>query len=41
VGSHRRVLLKDITEYLDQLAKQREDQLDFLSKQAQDLNLGY
>ena len=41
VGSHRRVLLKDITEYLDQLSKQREDQLDFLSKQAQDLNLGY
>jgi excisionase family DNA binding protein len=41
VGSHRRVLLKDIMEYLDQLAKQREDQLDFLSKQAQDLNLGY
>jgi excisionase family DNA binding protein len=41
VGSHRRVLLMDIMEYQDQLAKQREDQLDFLSNQAQDLNLGY
>jgi excisionase family DNA binding protein len=41
VGSHRRILLKDIMEYQDQLAKKREDQLDFLSKQAQDLNLGY
>ena len=41
VGSHRRVLLIDIMEYQDQLVKQREDQLDFLSNQAQDLNLGY
>lgn len=41
VGSHRRILLKDIMEYKDQLAKTREAQLDFLSKQAQDLNLGY
>ncbi len=40
-GSHRRVLLKDIMEYEAQLAKQREVQLDFLSNQAQDLNLGY
>lgn len=41
VGSHRRILLEDIMEYKEQLAKQREDQLDFLSKQAQDLNFGY
>lgn len=41
VGSHRRILLKDIMEYQEQLAKQREAQLDFLSNQAQDLNLGY
>lgn len=41
VGSHRRILLKDIMEYKDQLTKQREAQLDFLSNQAQDLNLGY
>mgnify|MGYP006436464495 CR=1 FL=1 len=41
VGSHRRILLKDIMEYKKQLAKQRETQLDFLSDQAQKLNLGY
>ena len=41
VGSHRRVLLMDIMEYQDQIVKQREDQLDFLSNQAQELNLGY
>ncbi|HUH52008.1 MAG TPA: helix-turn-helix domain-containing protein [Flavobacterium sp.] len=41
VGSHRRILLKDILEYKEQLAKQREAQLDFLTMQAQDLNLGY
>ncbi len=41
VGSHRRVILMDIMEYQDQIVKQREDQLDFLSNQAQDLNLGY
>ena len=41
IGSHRRILLKDIMEYKEQLAKQREAQLDFLSHQAQDLNLGY
>lgn len=41
VGSHRSVLMKDIMEYEAQLAKQREVQLDFLSNQAQDLNLGY
>lgn len=41
VGSHRRILLKDIMYYKEQLDKQREAQLDFLSNQAQDLNLGY
>jgi len=41
VGSHRRIFLKDILEYKKQLAKQREAQLDFLSDQAQKLNLGY
>ncbi len=41
VGSHRRILLKDIMEYKEQQAKQREAQLDFLANQAQDLNLGY
>jgi|SRR5690625_307022 len=41
VGSHRRILLKDIIKYKDKLAKIRESQLDFLANQAQDLNLGY
>lgn len=41
VGSHRRILLNDMIAYKEQLAKQREVQLDFLSNQAQDLNLGY
>lgn len=41
VGSHRRILLKDVTKYKEQQAKQREAQLDFLSDQAQELNLGY
>lgn len=41
VGSHRRVLLKDVIEYKRQLAKERDAQLEFLSNQAQKLNLGY
>ncbi|MGB1207531.1 MAG: excisionase family DNA-binding protein [Chitinophagales bacterium] len=41
VGSHRRVLLKDVKTYEEQLAKEREAQLDFLAEQAQNLNLGY
>ena len=41
VGSHRRVLLKDVKTYEAQLAKEREIQLDFLAEQAQHLNLGY
>ena len=41
VGSHRRVLLKDLVAYEQKLMEEREKQLDFLSKQAQDLNLGY
>ncbi|UII29621.1 helix-turn-helix domain-containing protein [Fulvivirga ulvae] len=41
VGSHRRILLKDILNYEEGLKTEREKQLDFLAKQAQDLNLGY
>jgi len=41
VGSHRRILLKDVMEFKEQLAKEREAQLDFLSNQAQNLKLGY
>lgn len=41
VGSHRRILLKDVMEYKGQLAKERESQLEFLSNQAQNLKHGY
>jgi len=41
VGSHRRVLLKDIISYQENLLKQRGLLLEFLANQAQDLNLGY
>lgn len=41
VGSHRRVLLKDIAVYQNNLAEERDKQLAFLAKQAQDLNFGY
>lgn len=41
VGSHRRVLLKDLIEYEAKLKQTREEQLQFLTKQAQDLKLGY
>jgi excisionase family DNA binding protein len=41
VGSHRRVFLQDLIEYERRLAKTREEKMQFLAKQAQDLNLGY
>lgn len=41
VGSHRRVLLKDINTYRLGLEKVREQKLRYLSEQAQELNLGY
>ena len=41
VGSHRRIVSKDVMRYKEQQDKEREAQLDFLSEQAQDLNLGY
>ena len=41
VGSHRRISLKDLVAYEGKQTKEREKQLDFLAKQAQDLNLGY
>lgn len=41
VGSHRRVLLRDLITYEKSLQKTREEKLKFLSEQAQDLNLGY
>lgn len=41
VGSHRRVELKDLIEFETKLKKIREEQLQFLADQAQDLSLGY
>lgn len=41
VGSHRRILLRDLIVYEKSLQRTREEKLKFLSEQAQDLNLGY
>lgn len=41
VGSHRRILLYDLIKYDEKLKNNREKQLTFLAKQAQELNLGY
>ena len=41
VGAHRRVKLKDIIAYEEELKKNRREQLDFLASQAQELNFGY
>jgi excisionase family DNA binding protein len=41
VGSHRRILLRDLITYEKSLQRNREEKLKFLSEQAQDLNLGY
>jgi excisionase family DNA binding protein len=41
VGTHRRILLQDIIDYDAKIRKQREDSLEFLAEQAQDLKLGY
>ena len=41
VGAHRRIELKHLMEYQSQLKDTRKEQLDFLAKQAQELNMGY
>lgn len=41
VGSHRRVVLQDILAYEKGLQNTRQEQLKFLSEQAQELKLGY
>jgi excisionase family DNA binding protein len=41
VGTHRRILLKDLMRYDDKVKKKRAKQLDFLTKQSQVLDLGY
>ncbi len=41
VGAHRRIELKDLIIYDKKLKKTRTEKMEFLTKQAQDLNLGY
>ena len=41
VGSHRRILLEDLLLYANQQKETRKEQLQFLTQQAQALNLGY
>lgn len=41
IGAHRRIQLKDLVAYDNKHKKNRAEKLDFLTKQAQDLNLGY
>ncbi len=41
VGTHRRIELKHLLDYEKKLKENRKQQLDFLEKQAQELNLGY
>ena len=41
VGSHRRMLLRDVLFYRQKFRKQRKKALAFLVQQAQDLKLGY
>lgn len=40
-GTHRRIALKDLLAYDEKLKKARRENLNFLAKQAQELNLGY
>lgn len=41
VGSHRRILLQDILRYESKFKTERRKKLDYLTKEAQQLNLGY
>ena len=41
VGSRRRILLEDLLVYANQQKNTRKEQLQFLTQQAQALNLGY
>lgn len=40
-GTHRRMLLNDVIAYDKKLQKSRNSKLNFLAKQAQELNMGY
>lgn len=41
VGSHRRIALKHVIAFDMKTKAKRNEELDFLAKQAQDLNMGY
>jgi hypothetical protein len=41
VGSHRRVLLRDLLAYQEQQVKQRSEALDELASLSQQNNMGY
>ena len=41
VGTHRRIELKDILLYESKMRENRKEKLAFLSRQAQELNMGY
>jgi excisionase family DNA binding protein len=40
-GTHRRIDLINLIQYQNRLKATRNEKLDFLTKQAQELNLGY
>jgi len=41
VGTHRRIKVSDLVAYQKKMTTTRRKQLNFLAKQAQELNLGY